>query len=157
MTFLDLQRKIVQTRKARQGVANRRDYFKDVNLDEEVALNAIYKRALRTANEVVKHYEIAEEFDPEEKISIVFGKKPNEDENQTLEQENEKLKAEITSLKKELEDFKGKFKSGGRKGYDATMAEQVRNARSKGETWRGLAAKLGISPTTAQKLYHRKK
>lgn len=163
MTFLDLQKQIVQTRKARHGVANRRDYFVDVDAKEEIALNAIYQRALRTANEVVKHYEITGEFDRKEKISVVFGeKKPNKpnkkehiENNKMLifEAENKKLKQEIANLQQQIKEIKDKQRHGGRKGYNDTMVREVKTARANGETWRGLASRLGISTTTAQKLF----
>ena len=70
MTFLELQKQIQQTKKARRGVRNRRDYFKDATIEEEIALEEIYKRALRAANEVIKHYEKTGEFDPKEKMLI---------------------------------------------------------------------------------------
>ena len=57
MTFIELQKRIVQTRKARRGVKNRTDYFDD-DWQEEEFCKELYKRALRAANEVVKHYEI---------------------------------------------------------------------------------------------------
>lgn len=55
MTFLELHKRIVQTRKARKGVKNREDYFQDD--DREEFWKSVYKRALYIANEVVKHYE----------------------------------------------------------------------------------------------------
>ena len=70
MTFLELQKQIQQTKKARKGVKNRRDYFKNATFEEEMALEEIYKRALRAANEVLKHYEETGEFDPKEKMCI---------------------------------------------------------------------------------------
>jgi hypothetical protein len=72
MTFLELQRRIVQTRKARKGVKNRTDYFDD--WQEEEYWKAVYQRALRAANKVVKHYESAGEIDKNEKVSVLFGK-----------------------------------------------------------------------------------
>lgn len=74
MTFIELQKRIVQTRKARQGVKNRTDYFDDCDWQEEEYWKAVYQRALRAANEVVKHYESAGEIDKTEKVSVLFGK-----------------------------------------------------------------------------------
>lgn len=70
MTFLELQNKIVQSRKARRGVGNRVDYF-ETELDEEFC-TAVYKRALAVANSVVKHYEEAGEFDPKDKPMLTW-------------------------------------------------------------------------------------
>lgn len=73
MTFLDLQKRIVQTRKARQGAKNRTDYFDD-DWQEEEYWKAVYQRALRAANKVVQHYEASGRLDKSEKISVHFGK-----------------------------------------------------------------------------------
>lgn len=72
MTFLELQKRIVQTRKARQGVKNRTDYFGDCSGQEEQFWNEVYKRSLRVANEVVKHYVASGSLDRAEKISVHF-------------------------------------------------------------------------------------
>ena len=149
VTFLDLQRHIQQTRKARKGVKNKRDYFADTTFDEEMVWHKIYQRALKAANEVIKHYTEIGEFNPEEKMNVFFGEKSKSDKiNKNLEKENQKLQAEIIELKKQLE----KFHRGGRKSYDDAMIQQVKSARANGETWRGLAKRLCISTTTAQKL-----
>lgn len=147
MTFLELQRRIQQTKKARKGIRNKRDYFEDTTFDEEMVLNKIYQRALKAANEVIKHYTETGEFNPEEKMNVFFGEKSKSD-------KSENLKSEIENLKKDIIEFKEKFRRGGRKGYNDTMANEVKIARANGETWRGLAKKLGISTATAQKLYH---
>ena len=55
MTFLELQRMIQQTRKARKGTHNRIDYFEDDPNEEYY--KAIYKRACQVANAVINHYE----------------------------------------------------------------------------------------------------
>lgn len=68
MTFLELQKMIIQTRKARKGVGNRKDYFEDN--PNEAFYTAVYKRALSAANAVIRHYEEAGEFDPKDKPSI---------------------------------------------------------------------------------------
>ena len=73
MTFLELQKQIVQTRKARKGIKNRTDYFdSDSNEDFYVA---VYKKALSVANKVVQHYEEAREINPKEKVSVGFKSK----------------------------------------------------------------------------------
>ena len=57
MTFIQLQNKIIQTRKARSGVHNRIDYFADdVNVNEDY-WQLVYKKALKAANDVIKHYD----------------------------------------------------------------------------------------------------
>ena len=147
MTFLELQRQIQQTKKARKGVKNRHDYFKNTTLDEEMALEKIYKKALKAANEVLKHYAETGEYNPEEKMKIIWAEEVKTKSNKT-----ENLKSEIETLKKELAEFKEKFRRGGRKSYNDTTANEVKLARANGETWRGLATRLGISTTTAQKL-----
>ena len=158
--FLELQNRLIQTRKARKGTSNRRDYYDTPDNNYEFDL-AVYHKALSVANKVVQHFYDAEAIKSGEKISVVFGsgseKKESPDNSiEHLKKENDKLQAENEKLKKELEDFKGKFCHGGRKGYDATMAEQVKLARANGETWRGLSARLNISTATAQKLYRSK-
>ena len=55
MTFLELQRKIVQTRKARRGVKHSEDYFIDRD-DLLEYCEKVYREALREANRVVKRY-----------------------------------------------------------------------------------------------------
>ena len=127
MTFLELQKQIQQTKKARKGVKNRRDYFKNATFEEEMALEAIYKKALRAANEVIKHYAEIGEFNPEEKMNVFFGEKSKSD-------KSENLKSEIENLKKDIIEFKEKFRRGGRKGYNDTMANEVKIARANGET-----------------------
>ena len=73
MTFLELQKKILQTRKARKGVHNRTDYFSYPS-DSEDFYNAVYKKALKAANDVIKHYDELGEIDAREKITVTFGK-----------------------------------------------------------------------------------
>jgi len=138
MSFLDLQNRLTQTRKARKGTSNRRDYYDTPNNNYEFDL-AVYHKALSVANKVVQHFCDAGEINSEEKVLVVFGGRTE--------------KKEVESLSKELAEFKGKFRNGGRKGYNDTMAEQIKSARANGETWRGLSARLGISTATAQKLY----
>lgn len=70
MTFLELQRKITQTRKARRGVSNRKDYFND-DPNEDFYL-AVYRRVLSVANEIIRHYEEKGEFDSTDKPKIVW-------------------------------------------------------------------------------------
>lgn len=146
VTFLDLQRQITQTRKARKGISNRRDYYDDENNNYEFD-DAVYHKALVIANKVVQHYYETGEINPKEKISLNFGESPKA--KKTSTEENQKLQKEIEILKKQLE----KFYRGGRKSYDDAMIRQVKSARDNGETWRGLSKRLGISTTTAQKLY----
>ena len=161
MTFMQLQNQLLQTKKARKGVSNRRDYYADENNNYEFD-EAVYRKALSVANKIIRHYYDLKEIDGNEKISIIFGdnkktNKANSDktslENESLKIENQQLQNKILELKKQLEEFKNKFKNGGRKGYNDTMIQAVKIAREQGETWRSLAKKLHISTTTAQKLY----
>jgi len=159
MNFLQLQNQLKQTDKARKGVKNRRDYYDNENNNYEFDA-AVYRKALTIANKIVQHYFDAGEIDPAEKISITFSNTPKAESNKTLsaetekiKKENQRLQVEVVRLKKEIAEFKNKFTHGGRKGYDDAMIQQVKSARACGETWRGLARKLKISTTTAQKLY----
>ena len=70
MTFLQLQNKIVQTKKARAGVHNRIDYFAD-NVNEDF-YNMVYKKALKAANDVIKHYEETGEIKNTDKITVTI-------------------------------------------------------------------------------------
>lgn len=70
MTFLELQRMIQQTRKARKGTHNRIDYFEDD--PNEKYYQMIYKRALSVANEVIRHYEDLGVYDPKDKPKITW-------------------------------------------------------------------------------------
>ena len=74
MTFLELQKKIEQTRKARKGVRNRTDYFDSDDSNEDFYV-AVYRKALAVANKVVQHYEKAREINPKEKVSVEFKSK----------------------------------------------------------------------------------
>lgn len=68
MTFLELQRKIIQTRKARNGTHNRRDYFAD-DVNEEFYL-MLYRKALSAANSVVKQYMSTGRICAKDKIKV---------------------------------------------------------------------------------------
>ncbi len=75
MTFLELQNKIVQTRKARKGIKNREDYFE--NDENEDFWNAVYKKALSAANNVIKQCEKTGEvahFEKPKTVSVAHGK-----------------------------------------------------------------------------------
>ena len=70
MTFIQLQNKIIQTRKARSGVHNRIDYFADdVNVNEDY-WQLVYKKALKAANDVLKHYEKVGEISSKDKVTV---------------------------------------------------------------------------------------
>jgi len=154
MNFLQLQNQLKQTDKARKGVKNRQDYYDDENNNYEFD-DAVYHKALAVANKIVRHYYDSGEINRREKISITFVKsdKSSSPETEKIKKENHRLQVEVVRLKKEIAEFKNKFTHGGRKGYDDAMIQQVKSARACGETWRGLARKLKISTTTAQKLY----
>ena len=159
MNFLQLQNQLKQTDKARKGVKNRQDYYDDENNNYEFD-DAVYHKALAVANKIVRHYYDSGEINRREKISITFGDVPkvksdksSSPETEKIKKENQRLQVEVVRLKKEIAEFKNKFTHGGRKAYDDTMAQAVKMARERGETWRGLSKRLGISTTTAQKLY----
>ena len=69
MTFIQLQNWIIQTRKARKGISNNRvDYFaNDVNED---FYNMVYKKALKAANDVIKHYKEVGEISLKDKVTV---------------------------------------------------------------------------------------
>ena len=69
MTFIQLQNKIIQTRKARSGVHNRIDYFADDDVNEDY-WQLVYKKALKAANDVLKHYEKVKEISPKDKVTV---------------------------------------------------------------------------------------
>ena len=70
MTFIQLQNKIIQTRKARAGVHNRIDYFADdVNVNEDY-WQLVYKKALKAANDVIKHYKEVGEISLKDKVTV---------------------------------------------------------------------------------------
>ena len=163
MTFLELQSDIKRTRKLLKKRREQNSNLAD-KTESDKTLELLYKKALTAANKVVNHYiDLGELI--EEKISVTFGNAPDtskssekelkqlQSEIKKLQTENKKIKADNKTLKKQLADFHKKFTHGGRKGYNHSMAKKVKLARDNGETWRGLSAKLGISPTTAQKLY----
>lgn len=68
MTFIQLQNWIIQTRKARSGVHNRIDYF--ANDQNEDFYNMVYKKALKAANDVIKHYEEVKEISLKDKVTV---------------------------------------------------------------------------------------
>ena len=68
MTFIQLQNWIKQTRKARSGVHNRIDYF--ANDQNEDFYNMVYKKALKAANDVIKHYEEVKEISLKDKVTV---------------------------------------------------------------------------------------
>lgn len=70
MTFLKLQNWILQTRKARKGIHNKIDYFR--NDDNEDFYNMVYKKALKAANDVVRHYEETGEVSSKDKITVTI-------------------------------------------------------------------------------------
>lgn len=154
MTFLELQNLIVQTRKSRRGITNRRDYFKDEEPEVERAYIQIYQKALKIANQVVNHYIDIGYFDQSEKISLTFGYQPLKADNRK-DFEFQRLQEQLNILSSKLAEMKDNFRHGGRKGYGGDMIAEVKKARENGETWRGLAKRLGISTTTAQKMYQK--
>lgn len=166
MTFLELQKKILQTRKARSGVKNRTDYFDDCDWKEEEFWREVYKRALRVASSVVQHYEETCRVDKSEKISVSFGEQSKntekeisayqkmynlfekqKDELSQLQQENRKLNKELEQVKKEL----ARAKVGGRrKDYDKEAKIQLYKHEHPEASIRMIAKAIGCSTTTVQ-------
>lgn len=75
MTFLELHKIITQTRKARKGVKRYEDFWKEFEDEEpeaEAFYNAVYRRALHVANEVIKHYTEKCEYDPKDKPKLIW-------------------------------------------------------------------------------------
>lgn len=151
MRFLELQRQIVQTRKARNGVKNRTNYFEDCSGQEEQFWSEVYKRSLRVANEVVKHYESAGELDKIEKVSVLFGEQRKKD---TALNELVEYRHEISRLNKELEQVKAELaraKIGGRRKDRAKEAKIQQYKREHPDaSIRGIAKAVGCSTTTVQ-------
>ena len=150
MTFLELQKQIVQTRKARKGVKNRTNYFEDCSGQEEQFWSEVYKRSLRVANEVVKHYEVACKFDKAEKVSVMFGEQRK---NDTFEELLE-CQHEISRLTQELEQVKAdlaRAKIGGRrKDYKKEATIQLYKHEHPDASIRTIAKAVGCSTTTVQ-------
>ena len=163
MTFLELQKRIVQTRKARRGVKNRTDYFD--NWQEEKFWKAVYKRALRAANEVVQHYDASSSFDKSEKISVMFGERKDTttkelsaypdlqelyskqvDELSQLQQKNRELSEELEQVKRKLK----RENSGRRKDYRKEATIQLYKHEHPDASIRAIAKAVGCSTTTVQ-------
>lgn len=68
MTFIQLQNKIIQTRKTRKGISNRLDYFAD-DVNEDY-WQLVYKKALKAANDVIKHYKEVKEISLKDKVTV---------------------------------------------------------------------------------------
>lgn len=169
MTFLELQKKIVQTRKNRKGVKNRVDYF--ANDANESFYMYLYKKALNAANQIVKHCDEKGEIEP---FSIVFGKhekrKSNDDKKyldalkmaadyerewkKTSKQNSELISENLQLMEKirKLESDLAKTKNGGRFKDKEKEADIIvyKHANPKA-TVREIAAALGVSKTTVQK------
>ena len=171
MTFLQLQKQIVQTRKARKGVHNRIDYFDDDDWQVERYWKAVYQRALRVANDVVQHYEVSCSLDLQEKISVRFGKDTttkdlsayNELHKLYSEQAAElsQLQQKNFELNKELKQAKEKLtraKIGGRRKDRAKEAKIQQYKREHPDaSIRGIAKAVGCSTTTVQNALKRTK
>lgn len=165
MTFLELQRQIVQTRKARKGVHNRIDYFDDDDWQAEKYWKAVYQRALRVANDVVQHYEVSCSLDSREKISVMFGERKDLSELHKLYSEQaaelSQLQQKFFELNKELKQAKEKLtraKIGGRrKDYKKEAAIQQYKREHPDASIRGIAKAVGCSTTTVQNALKRTK
>jgi len=150
MTFLELQKQIVQTRKARKGVKNRTDYFDDCDWNEEQFWRNVYQRALRVATEVVQHYESSGEYDKAEKISVLFSEQRKNDTFEELlecQHEMRRLTQELEQVKAEL----ARAKIGGRRKDRAKEAKIQQYKREHPDaSIRGIAKAVGCSTTTVQ-------
>ena len=169
MTFLELQKQILQSRKARKGVKNRIDYLADEpNAD---FYEKLYKKALTGANTIVKHAIEHGELKP---FSIIWDKKSPEITNeadhyrqlyfeykayyqywhQAIKEKND-LENTILELKDELRQVNFKLaraKKGGRyKDYAKIHQVVVYKQENPQASVRTIAKALGISTTTVQK------
>lgn len=72
MTFLELQHKIEQTRKARRGVHHSTDRYADGDAAEEAFDLAVYKKALGAANVVVKYFFETGEISKTSKVHVTI-------------------------------------------------------------------------------------
>lgn len=126
------------------------NYFEDCSGQEEQFWSEVYKRSLRVANEVVKHYEVASKFDKAEKVSVLFGEQRK---NDTFEELLE-CQHEISRLTQELEQVKAELaraKIGGRRkdiGKEARI--QLYKHEHPDASIRTIAKAVGCSTTTVQ-------
>ncbi len=165
MTFLELQKKIIQTRKNRKGVKNRVDYF--ANDANESFYMYLYKKALNAANQIVKHCDEKGEIEP---FVIVWGKPKKEHDYNKLVGDYEELTKEyrktillanersieidkLTERVRKLESDLAKTKQGGRfKDKEKEADIIVYKHANPQATVRAIAAALGVSKTTVQKV-----
>ena len=147
MTFLELQRRIVQTRKARIGIRNKEYYFHDVAVEDFMV--SVYRKALSAANQVVHH---CIEVNQIEKFSIMWNAAY---EIKKQAQENMCLQAEVNKLKKELHEANEKLQKSNRGGRHKDYEKEHRVVKYKQEnpaaTVREIAKALKISTTTVQR------
>lgn len=174
MTFLELQKKITQTRKARKGIKNRVDYL--AGEDNEPFLLEVYQKALSAANQIVQHCIKVKRI---EKFFITWGEQSNEDycqkyieqvgayekltkdyretvlesmergkEIMALEERVRELERELRAANKKL----SRDNAGRRKDYDKAASIRKYKNKHPDESVRGIAKALGISPTTVQKV-----
>lgn len=170
MTFLELQKKIVQTRKKRSGIKNKNDYFED----NEPFFNycqSVYKKALNAANQVVQHCMKKKEIEP---FIIVWGKPQKEnniDEKKYLDLLKDTAKyekwwkesaAKLSQTETELEELKIKYRAleaalkksniGGRH-KDKAKEDNIVTYKlaNKNATVREIAEALGVATATVQK------
>ena len=170
MTFLEIQKKIVQSKKARKGVKNRIDYFGE-NFAEEKFYKDVYRKALNGANQIVKHcfengitsFKVV--FEKEKKQDLEYKEKylklideAGEYErawketlkiNSALTSENIELLKQVSQLKEELE----RTKRGGRKeDKEKEGLILTYKSNSPAATVREIANALKVSKTTVQKV-----
>ena len=174
MTFLEIQREIVQSRKAKKGVKNRIDYFGE-NFAEEKFYKDVYRKALSAANKVVDHCFECEEIEP---FSVVWGKPKKEKKEKDVDDkkylEMKKKVAELEKKCKDLSEFSynltnknlelaeqiiqlksklEKYKHGGRKDDKEKESKIITyKNNSPTATVREIAAALQVSTRTVQKV-----
>ena len=147
MTFLELQRRIVQTRKARMGIRNKEYYFHDIAVEDFMV--SVYRKALTAANQVVQHCIEARQI---EKFSITWD---TAHETKKQAQENMRLRAEVLKLKEELHEVNERLlrsnRGGRHKDYEKERQVVKYKRANPSATVREIASALKISTTTVQK------
>lgn len=147
MTFLELQNKIIQTRKARMGM-NRDCYFYDDAVEDFMV--SVYRKALTAANQVVQHCIEARQI---EKFSITWNAAHDA---KKQAQENMRLRTEVFKLKEELREVNEKLLRSNRGGRHKDYGKERRIIKYKqanpSATVRGIAEALKVSTTTVQKV-----
>lgn len=178
MTFLELQKKITQTRKARKGVKNKIDYYGE-DFNKEDYESAVYRKALSGANQIVQHCLKTGKLEP----FLVVWDKPQKEKERELEEKNLELLAtaaqyeknwketykqlskstdEVNALQEKVRELQRELNAvnrklsrenaGRRTDYEKAAKVRAYKKEHPDESVRGIAKILGISPTTVQKV-----